>query len=110
MRYERMMHDYATLIEDQQEELRKMWGSGFENKVSQALKVVDMLDKSLPGFREEIEKTRIGNNIQMIKAFALIGGLLSEDSLGAGANPAHGGGTPGEMGMLHFPSMSERKA
>lgn len=71
-------------------DLRKRWGSRFEENSARALRAVTALDRGMGGrLSETLAASGMGNNPVLVEAFHAVGALLSEDVLSGGrAAPA----------------------
>ncbi len=68
-------------------EAKKELGRDFEPTVAKAGVLMNYLERQIPGIRESFAGSPVFSSLPMIKAFALIGELVSEDR-GIGGNPA----------------------
>lgn len=68
-------------------ETKKALGRDFDATVAKAGVLMNYLERQIPGIRESFAGSPVFSSLPMIKAFALIGELVSEDP-GVGGNPA----------------------
>lgn len=62
-------------------QLETEWGKNYENNLAKAVSVVEMLDEKVPGIRDMMINTPLGNIPEMVKLFHSLGELMSEDVL-----------------------------
>ena len=88
--------------------LKKEWGDSYDKKLEAAKTFLNHEKVADPAFNQFLEDTRFGDNPQVIKMFAKLADLISEDAF---VKPGTGTDMPGvprtEDGrpMLSFPSM-----
>ena len=90
--------------------LKTEWGADYEKKLESAKSVLNHEKVADPEFKKFLEDTRLGDNPQVIKFFAKMSELISEDAFNkpgtgdeAPALPRTEDGRP----MLSFPSMDK---
>jgi hypothetical protein len=91
--------------------LKTEWGESYEQKLDAAKRVLNHESLSDPGFKEFLEETRFGDNPQVVKFFARLSDLISEDAfIKTGTGDGEGGPRKDEAGrpMLRFPTMENR--
>lgn len=67
------------------EETKTALGKDFEGTVQKCGVAIERLQGEIPNIREVLNETGVGNRIEFVKAFALLGELLGEDT-GKGLN------------------------
>lgn len=66
--------------ESWKEETVKELGSNFDTTIAKAGAGIEYLEKDIPNLREVLMVNGIGNNVALVKAFAMIGDLVAEDT------------------------------
>jgi len=66
--------------ESWKEETVKELGSNFDTTIAKAGAGIEYLEKDIPNLREVLMMNGIGNNVALVKAFAMIGDLVAEDT------------------------------
>lgn len=90
--------------------LKAEWGDKYEQNLKSAQDILNRPELIDESFKEFLEETRFGDNPAVVKMFAKIAGLISEDSF---IKPGKGNKSDGplrdESGrpMLSFPSMEK---
>ena len=94
---------------DALQELRQAWGERFDGNVAKGVRMVDTLEGSVPGFKEWLDETGLGDNPMFLRVFARLGEIVSEDSLvaGRGAYAPQGPERINGMPMIRFTSMKD---
>lgn len=72
------------------EEAKAQLGADFDKTVAKAAVGIDKVSQAIPGLREMLDETGVGNRIEMIKFMAAVGEMVGEDA-GHGV-PGYGGG------------------
>ena len=71
------------------EATKKELGGQYQETVSKAGTGIEAISKIVPGIRDALNETGAGNRIEVVRAFALLGGIVGEDSFhGFGAAEA----------------------
>jgi len=89
-------------------ELKTDWGDKYEQKIEAAKGVLNHESIADDKFKQFLEDTRFGDNPQVIRLFAKLADLISEDTFRKPGTGDEGNKSPiGEDGrpMLRFPSM-----
>ena len=94
---------------DALQELRQAWGDRFDGNVARGVRMVDSLEGSVPGFKEWLDETGLGDNPMFLRVFARLGEIVSEDSLvaGKGAYVPQGPDRIHGMPVLQFRGMKD---
>ena len=103
-------------IEDNQTQaenaLKAEWGEKYEQKVESAKSILNHQSLMDDGFKDFLEDTRFGDNPQVVKFFAKLSDLISEDAFVKPGTGTERTSTVqlGEDGqpMLNFPSMDKK--
>ncbi len=61
------------------EEVEQVLGKDLEGTLRQAGAAVEVVTKQIPNFKEWLEETGMGDDINMIRLCSILGGLVSED-------------------------------
>lgn len=67
------------------EETKTTLGKDFDSTVQKCGIAIERIETEIPNIRQVLNETGIGNKVEVVKAFALLGDLLSEDT-GKGVN------------------------
>ena len=70
---------YKYLLENKEETVKEL-GSNFDTTIAKAGAGIEYLEKDIPNLREVLMVNGIGNNVALVKAFAMIGDLVAEDT------------------------------
>ena len=90
--------------------LKTEWGADYEKKLESAKSVLNHEKVADPEFKKFLEDTRLGDNPQVIKFFAKMSELISEDAFnkpGTGDEAPTTPRTEDGRPMLRFPSMEK---
>jgi len=93
-------------IQDGVASLKKEWGDKATENEALVKKATDWIEKTIPGFKMQMDKTGYGNDTMLCKAFLEIGKAMADDKFVPGKPP---GGGPKQKadGTLSYPSMQE---
>lgn len=80
--------DAVAAMQQQRVETEQQWGQqtrealgkDLDATVQKAGVAVERLEKDIPNIRELLNESGVGNRVEFVKAFAMLGELLSEDS------------------------------
>lgn len=87
-------------------ELRAEWGGSFDANMNNAMRMASVIGNGMPEAIDFLEDTGLGDNPVMIKVFSVMGGMISDDSIG-GTSSTHVHAQK-RRGMLNFPSMEDK--
>lgn len=87
--------------------LKSEWGTAWDQNIDNSRKAVSLVEKSVPGLKEFLDSTGLGDNPTMIKAFADIGKRMGEGEFVKGEHKDHKRTTRDGRSMLSFPSMQD---
>jgi len=107
---EKMNTDIAAGRAAAEAALKTEWADKYEEKLETAKKFLRHEKVADEGFMQFLEDTRLGDNPQMIKMFARLAGLISEDAFVKPGTGDDGSGmerTEDGRPMLRFPSMEK---
>ena len=75
-----MARAYAEQIDGWGKSARTELGASFDSTVQAAGTGIEALENLIPGVRQALNETGAGNRVELIRAFALIGNLVGEDT------------------------------
>ena len=85
-------------------DLRRQYGHSFESNITAAVNLTEELEAEIPGFKQWLNSTQVGNDPTFIRAFVALAKRAGQSgSKQGGANRDEFG-----RGMLHFPSMAKK--
>jgi len=70
----------AEEVQEWGKQTKETLGKEFDSTLQRCGIAVERLEKDIPNIRTVLNETGIGNRVEVVKAFALLGELLSEDS------------------------------
>ena len=71
---------YQQMVTGWGDKAKQELGNDFQSVVSNAGKGIEALEKQIPGLRQALNETGVGNRVEFIKAFSLLGQLVGEDN------------------------------
>ena len=77
---EQINQGYSQKVADWGKQTQQELGNDYQSVVSNAGKGIEALEKQIPGLRNALNETGVGNRVELVKAFSLLGQLVSEDS------------------------------
>lgn len=77
---EQINQGYSQMVTDWGKQTQQELGNDYQSVVSNAGKGIEALEKQIPGLRNALNETGVGNRVELVKAFSLLGQLVSEDS------------------------------
>lgn len=84
-----VIDEHSEMIKTWGDESRQALGADFDKTVGYCATALKVLEKDNPGIRAALDETGAGNRIEIIRAFAKLGELLSGDpGMAAGAGMA----------------------
>ena len=110
--FEKLNQTIAAKQQEGEKALKTEWGTEYEKKLESAKSVLNHEKVADPEFKKFLEDTRLGDNPQVIKFFAKMSELISEDAFnkpgtGDGAESDNRHRTDDGRPMLTFPSMEK---
>ena len=110
--FEKLNQTIAAKQQEGEKALKTEWGAEYDKKLESAKSVLNHEKVADPEFKKFLEDTRLGDNPQIIKFFAKMSELISEDAFN---KPGTGGGADSDTRhktddgrpMLTFPSMEK---
>lgn len=81
---------YVQQVEDWGKQAKEELGNDFDATINTCGKGIEALEKKIPNIRQALNETGAGNRIEVIRAMALIGELVSEDSFRGFGTPSSG--------------------
>jgi hypothetical protein len=75
-----MQKAYEATVSGWAETAKTELGSEFDATVKRAGTGIEALERSVPGLRAALNETGAGNRVELVRAFALIGELVGEDT------------------------------
>ena len=110
--FETLNKTIAAKQEEGEKALKTEWGADYEKNLEAAKSVLNHEKVADADFKQFLEDTRLGDNPQVIKFFAKMSSLISEDTFnkpgtGDGAGSDNRPRTDDGRPMLTFPSMKK---
>lgn len=81
---------YIQQVEDWGKQAKEELGNDFDATINTCGKGIEALEKKIPNIRQALNETGAGNRIEVIRAMALVGELVSEDTFRGFGSPASG--------------------
>ena len=81
---------YVQQVEDWGKQAKEELGNDFDATINTCGKGIEALEKKIPNIRQALNETGAGNRIEVIRAMALIGEIVSEDSFRGFGTPSSG--------------------
>lgn len=81
---------YVQQVEDWGKQAKEELGNDFDATINTCGKGIEALEKKIPNIRQALNETGAGNRIEVIRAMALIGELVGEDSFRGFGTPSSG--------------------
>ena len=108
--FEKLNQTVAAKQQEGEKALKTEWGAEYDKKLESAKSVLNHEKVADPEFKKFLEDTRLGDNPQVIKFFAKMSELISEDAFnkpGTGDEAPTTPRTEDGRPMLRFPSMEK---
>lgn len=77
-------------VESWGKQARDELGNDFDSTITTCGKGIEALEKKIPNIRQALNETGAGNRIEVIRAMALVGELVSEDTFRGFGTPSSG--------------------
>jgi hypothetical protein len=72
--------EYNQRVTGWADQTKQELGNDYDAVVSNAGKGIEALEKQIPGLRQALNETGVGNRVELVKAFSLLGQLVGEDN------------------------------
>lgn len=77
---EQINQGYNNMVTGWANQTKQELGNDYSAVVANAGKGIEALEKQIPGLRQTLNETGVGNRVELVKAFSLLGQLTSEDN------------------------------